>query len=140
MNRRRTSERVAALMTTVPGAAAACSRSATSSVVPSTTGSGMSGLAETTARPVWMPTRSAGFFCSPGVGGAEVIRRLGDQVERGTDGAPGVVFVRLRIAEVDEHAMADDVADRRLVALRHLLRQRAQPHHQLVERLGVEGL
>ena len=73
-------------------------------------------------------------------GGAEVIRRLGDQVERGTDGAPGVVFVRLRIAEVDEHAMADDVADRRLVALRHLLRQRAQPHHQLVERLGVERL
>ena len=36
--------------------------------------------------------------------------------------------------------MADDVADRRLVALRHLLRQRAQPHHQLVERLGVERL
>ena len=35
--------------------------------------------------------------------------------------------------------MADDVADRRLVALRHLLRQR-RPHHQLVERLGVERL
>ena len=73
-------------------------------------------------------------------GAAEVIRGLGDQVERGADGAAGVVFVRLRIAEVDEHAMADDVADRRLVALRHLLRQRAQPHHQLVERLGVERL
>ena len=115
MNRPATSLWVASATTTEPGSASACSRAARLGVSPTTASSCAAPSpirSPTTTSPVAMPTRAASGL-PPGA-----VRPAG----RGCGGetcanrALGVVLVRLRPAEIGEHAVAHQLGDSALVA------------------------
>ena len=63
---------------------------------------------------------------------------FGQQVQRRAHGPAGIVFVRSRITEVDEQAVANGVAERPFVPPRDGRHQRPQLHHRFVQRFGIE--
>ena len=104
-----TRRRVAWLITTLPGAASACSRAARFGVSPTTASSCAAPSpirSPTTTRPVAMPTRAASG--SPAGGSAGRPPRPG---EPGPDRPLGLVLVRPRPAEIGEHAVAHVLGD-----------------------------
>ena len=67
-----------------------------------------------------MPTRT----CKGDAGGGIELRHRFDQGEPGTHRALGVVLVRLRIAEIGQHAVAHVLGDEAAVALNRSAQQR----------------
>ena len=97
-------------MTTVPGSASACSRAARFGVSPTTACSWAAPApirSPTTTSPVAMPTRT----CKGDAGGSIELRHGFDQGKPGADRALGIVLMRLRIAEIGEHAVAHVLGD-----------------------------
>ena len=111
-NRPPTSRRVAWLITTLPGAASACSRAARFGVSPTTACSCAAPSptsSPTTTSPVAIPTRGCQRARPPGATERSADRL--DDRQAGPDRALGLVLVRLRPAEVGEHAVAHVLGD-----------------------------
>ncbi len=67
------------------------------------------------------------------------LAKLADDGETGAQGALGVLFQRMGVAEIDEHAVADIVGDEASVALHRFGDAGAIGRQQLVQILGVEA-
>ena len=63
-----------------------------------------------------------------------------DDAEAGVDGARRVVFVRRRIAEVDQHSIAHVACDKAVIARDEIAHQLLEAQDQSAQVLGVESL
>ena len=106
---RRPAARVLGAITTASGSARACSRAAKFGVSPTTPCSCAAPdptRSPTTTSPVAMPTRTCSCV-RPRLEPADGL----DQLQTGADRPLGIVLVRLRIAEIDQHAVAHVLGD-----------------------------
>ena len=96
-------------MTTASGSASACSRAARFGVSPTTAVFLRRALADQIA-----DDDQPGGDAEPRVGWADVARRPTASIDRqpGPDRQLGIVLIRLRIAEIDQHAVAHVLGDK----------------------------
>ena len=137
-NRPPTSRRVAWLITTLPGSASACRRAARFGVSPTTASSRAAPSpirSPTTTCPVAMP--DPGLQPASSAWGLQP-SHVFDQLQPGAHRALGVVLVRLRPAEIGQHAVAQVLGDMAVEAADHLRAGRLIGAHDRAQVLGIE--
>ena len=131
---------VVALITTVLGAAIPCRRAARLGVSPRAKCSCrvLPPISPTTTSPVWMPRRHSQLHTALlGQAGIQWSHGLHD-AQPGPHGALGIIFVRLRIAKVDEQTIAEILGDMPLKTGDHLGAGLLIGPHHLTQLFWVE--